>query len=179
MKTFKPAFFSALLYVVYYSGIMFLSGLISMLPNMIISIIFTYNANIRNITTYISLIAVYLIGIFILFYRDGYKKNVNYDNDKILNRFIMSAIISYAIYYLMGIIIYISGWTNFTVIHSPTYIYIILGAVEIEDLTFRMINISFLIAIIPIFISSLLGFIAGKSKREKTRKNIINESKNK
>jgi len=164
-----------LLYVVYYCGSMLLSLVIPIIPNLIISIIFSNDINnIRTLTGYVLLITVYLISIFILFYRDGYKKNVSYDNNKIFNRFILSAVISYIIYYLIGIIIYIFSWTTFMVIHSPTYICLVLGALEEpEDITFKLISISSLITIIPIFIFSLSGFKTGINKRKKDRSKII------
>jgi len=155
--------------------------LISLVFGLIISIIsgiiFTYNTDIRGILNNIAFILVYLIGIYILFYKDGYRKNVAYDNEKILNKFIIFAIGSYVIYYLTGVIITTFSWTTFMLIHSPTYVSLILGAKEIEDLTFKMMNISFIIIIIPVFISSFFGFKTGVDKRKKDREKTTGKIK--
>jgi len=172
----KSIFSSAFLYVVYYYAVSALSVVIALVPIYIVRALI-YDEYIRTLTTVISLIMVTLIGLFMLFYKDGQKKNVSYDNDKIFIKFIISVICSYIICYLIGILT-----KFFIIIYMPSnYLSILITAEAdisiVQNKYFGTLNITFLILLIPMFISSLLGFKKGVVKREKNRTKTITKDK--
>ena len=174
MKNIKPVFFSALLYVVYYCGMSALSILIAMIPSYIAKSL-THNENIREFTLVISMIVIIVMGLFILFYNDGYRKNVSYDKN-IFIKFIISVAFSYIIYFLIGILI------KFHVLLYSSPFYLSSFITKAGDITilqnqhFGTLNITFFILLIPMFISSLLGFRLGIAKREKDRNKMMKDS---
>jgi len=122
-------------------------------------------------------IAVFSIILFILFFINGYKKNSRTERDNITKNFIISAICSYVIYYIIGL------FTKFIVIlYVPSYHLSMFISEEIytsiiQNEHFGTLNIAFLILLIPIFISSLLGFKMGVFKRERERNKLIGKDK--
>ena len=170
---FKPIIFSALLYVVYYCGISALGFVIVPISGMIISAI-TYNEFIRELIPVISMITVGIAGLFILSYIGGYRKNIAHDNKKIISKFIIAVICSYIIYYLMGLFTKFAFHFNFnlTLLFYETHESL---AGRLYEEHFGMLNITFFILLIPMFIASLWGFKQGVSKREKERQELVSK----
>jgi len=172
----KKMLLPVLLYVVYYCGISVVCYVLNMLPNPENMYADEVIPNLNNVILAMAEISIIL---FILFFINGYKKNsrTGIERDNIVKNFIISAICSYVIYYIIGLLI------KFVVIlYVPLYYLSMFISEEIytsiiQKEHFGTLNIVFLILLIPIFISSLLGFKMGVFKRERERNKTTGKDK--
>jgi len=167
----KSLALSALLYVGYQYGVTLLAALIATIPSIVVASV-TGDIFIRVLTVFIAETVLIMIGLFVLFYNDGYRRNVSYDKSNKFTGFIISLICSYVIYYLLGVL------TKFFFIFSTDGLgFLLMGVDNVRSLPlgeqavvpFGDSTLAFLILLVPVAVLSVLGFKIGHAKRQKDR----------